>query len=124
VKHLSNALRAVFVGISLATMVAAPAALTGCAFFGVQRAQNFDERATAGYKAVSAIADSTLALFRAGTLTKEEANLALDEAARGSAALDLAVQLRGAGDFSQAETRLAAAIAALEMLKSELGAKQ
>ena len=122
-KHLSNVFRAALVAVSLASIAAAPVALTGCAALGIRTPANFDERMVAGHESVAAVADMTLAAFRAGKISKDEANDALDKAQSAENDLKLAQSLRNSGDFSSAETRLAATIAALELLQSQLRMK-
>lgn len=110
--------------LAFVAVVAAPVALTGCAAFGVQAPSNFDERVVAGYKSVEVIADLVGALHAAGKISTEAANDSLDKAQVLNDGIDAAAALRAAGDFSNAETRLAAAISALELLQAQLRARQ
>ena len=122
-KHLSNVFRAALVAVSLTSILAVPSVLVGCAALGIRTPANFDERMVAGHESVAAVADMTLAAFRAGKISKDEANDALDKAQSAENDLKLAQSLRNSGDFSSAETRLAATIAALELLQSQLRMK-
>lgn len=116
-------LSAAFIALSLSLAVVTPT-LTGCSLFGVQRPQGFDQQVVAGYKSVETAADLVAALNAAGKLDQAGANAALDRVQQASDGIGVAVGLHGAGDFSNADTRLAATIAALELLLSELRAKQ
>lgn len=118
--HIRKLFAAAAMAVALSTALAVPVALTGCAAFGVQAPSNFDERVVAGYKSVETAADLVAAAHAAGKISQAEANSALDRAQDASNAIGVAVDIRNAGDFSNAETRLAAAIAALEILQKEL----
>jgi hypothetical protein len=116
--------RALFVALFLAGTIAGPAALTGCAVLGVQKPENFSERVVAGYKSVTTAADLVGALSAAGKISVADANKALDGAQTAKDGIDAAVALRNAGDFSNAETRLSAVIAALGLIQAQLEARQ
>jgi hypothetical protein len=117
-------LRGLLVALFLAGTIAGPAALTGCALLGVQTPENFNERVVAGYKTVTVVADLVGTLSAAGKINVADANQALDGAQTAKDGIDAAVALRNAGDFSNAETRLSAVIAALELLQAQLEARQ
>jgi hypothetical protein len=116
--------RALFVALFLAGTIAGPAALTGCTLFGVQKPATAAESTVAAYKSVATIADLVGTLNAAGKLTDADANAALDKAQELKKGIDTAIALRNAGDFSNADTRLAATISALELLLAELKARQ
>lgn len=100
------------------------ASLSGCALFGVQTPETFSERVVAGYKTVETVADLVGALTAADKIGVTAANEALDSAEGLKQGIDAAVALRNAGDFSNAETRLSATIAALELLQAQLRERQ
>lgn len=112
---------------TLTSMVAVPAALTGCAGLAVKGPQNFDQSVVAAYSSVATAADLVGAAYAAGKFgpvgsqeAMSSANSALDKVQQAAAGISAAVALQAAGDFSEAETRLAAIIAALELIQSEL----
>lgn len=108
--------------LTLGSVAAVP--LTGCAALGLQAPQNLSEGIAAGYKGIAAAADSIGVLLDAGKLDVAAARAAHTRLSEVKKGVDLAVELRDAGDFSSAETRLAAAISALKLLQTELDAKK
>jgi hypothetical protein len=116
--------RGLLVALFLAGTIAGPAALSGCTLFGVQKPATAAESTVAAYKSVATIADLVGTLNAAGKLNDADANAALDKAQELKKGIDTAIALRNAGDFSNAETRLAATVAALELLLTELRARQ
>lgn len=115
---------AAFLAAALSTSVAGPLALTGCTAFNVQTPENFDERVVAGYKLVEVAADLVTTTHAAGKISRDDANATLDKVQAASDAIAAADALKNAGDFSSAETRLTATIAALELLQAQLRAKK
>jgi len=105
-------------------IAAAILALGGCATFGVPTAETANEKTVFAYKAVATAADSIGILLDAGKLDLEGARSAHTRLTEVKKGIDVSIELRNAGDFSQADTRLAAAIAALEILQAELDAKK
>lgn len=114
-----------FLALSLTgVVVAGPLALTGCALFGVPVAQNFDERVVAGYASVAAAADMTGVLMDAGQLTPADARNVHTQLINLKEGVDVAVAIKQSGDLSNAETRLTATIAALNILKGYLNSRR
>lgn len=100
------------------------AALAGCATFGIPPADTPNEKTVFAYKAVATAADVVGILLDAETITAAEARSIHTRLSQAKEGIDVSIQLREAGDFSNAETRLAAAIAALEIIQAELDAKR
>ena len=112
------------VALALGTVTLGPAALTGCAAMGVYTPETFNERVVASYKTIEAAAVSVGTLLDSGNLGAADARNAHTTLATMKEAVDVAVQLQSSGDFSSAETRLAATITALEALEVSLRSKQ
>jgi hypothetical protein len=107
-----------------ALIMGAVIALAGCATVGVPVAETTSEKIVFAYKAVATAADTIGILFDAGKVDREEARAFHTRLTQSKQGIDTVVQLRDAGDFSNAETRLAAIISALTILQSELDAKK
>lgn len=124
-KNAGGFIRASMLGVLLAISAIAVTTvpLAGCQLFGVQRPSNFDERVVAGYKIVETAADLVASVHAAGKISQGEANDALDKLQQLSDGIGVAVDLKNAGDFSNADTRLNATIAALELLQAQLRAR-
>lgn len=105
-------------------VIAVLATLAACAAFNVPAPETFNERAVAGYSTIATAAETASALLDAGSITAEEARDVHTRLSQAKEGIDIAVALRAGGDFSNAETRLAATIAALETLRVFLRSRQ
>ncbi len=121
---MKGIIHAAMVALALCVAATGPLALTGCAAFNLQTPANFDERVVAGYKLVETAADLVPKVYSSGKITQQEANAALDRIQEASNAIGVAADLKNAGDFSNADSRLTATIAALELILGQLRAKQ
>lgn len=121
---LSKFIRPIVIGLTLAVgtvTVAGP--LTGCAAFGVVKPESFNEKVIAAEKTIEGAAELTLALFNGDRLSESDAKNVLAQLVTLKEGVNVARQLRKAGDFSNAETRLAATIQALTILQGYLRAR-
>jgi hypothetical protein len=113
------------IGAMLAcSAIVAPAALTGCTVLGVQTAETFDERAVGAYGTVVTVIDLATALHDAGTITLDDFSDVVNQTEELKKGIDLAIALKNAGDFTDADTRLAVTIRALETLQAVLRSRQ
>lgn len=96
----------------------------GCESIGIQTPKTFNERMVAGYKTVEAISNSAGILLDGGKLSAADARNVLQSATTAKEGLDVARSIHDAGDFSSAESRLAAAIAGLTALQAYLASKE
>lgn len=115
----SRAYASTFLALVIATF-----ALVGCKAFNVYVPETFNERVTAGYSTVTGAAELTGALLDAGTISAEDARNVHTTLTNLKGGIDLAVSIHASGDFSTAEARLDATIAALEELRRYLNSRR
>ena len=98
--------------------------LMGCATVGVPVAETTSEKVVFAYSAVATAADTVGILFDGGKIDREEARGVHTKLSEAKRAIDVAVKVRDAGDFADADARLAAIIASLQIIQGELDAKK
>lgn len=94
-----------------------------CAALGVPTPQTFNERAAAGYTAVTTAVDDTRILLLAKKLTPDDAANVIKQTDNIVAGLDIARTLNKSDPLA-AQTKLTATLAALSAVQAYLAAKK
>lgn len=95
-------------------------ALVGCASLGVQKVTSFEEGVLSAQSGVSAAQDALLAKIAAGSITKKDAQNVDAQLDSAIEAIQIAIDLRAAGDPA-AVGKLEAARAVVVALRKQLG---
>ena len=97
--------------------------LSACAPIGVSAPQTFDERLAAGIATAFAVRTSSVALFRQGLMSADDAQRVQAQADTAREALEAAKELH-ATDRAAGDARLAAETAALQRLQMHLNSRR
>lgn len=98
-------------------------ALVACQSLGVLPADTFDKKVAAAYATVSTVAESTLILYRAGKVSKDEADAVAKQLRTTLEGIQAADTL-ARHDIGAAQTRLGAMISVLTALQAMIATKQ
>jgi hypothetical protein len=96
------------------------ALLPGCADFGLERAQTFDQKLAYAYGTHTAVLTAAATALDAKRITADDARQVLEMADQTRALLDGARLLSATGDMAGAENRLALATAVLIQIQDYL----
>jgi hypothetical protein len=109
--------------LAVAVLWVAFAVLTGCASLGVPAPQTFTERAAAATATANTASQTVLTLLQSRKITPDESDLYTDRVEDFQEGVDFARSIYAANP-GEAEDRLAATIAAMQILTAELERRQ
>lgn len=97
--------------------------IVGCTTIGLPNPQDFNDKLTAGYSAVSAINDSATKLLNAKKISSDDAQQILDQTRNARVGLDIARTVHKT-DSTGADNKLAAIRTALSAITAYLTTKE